>query len=886
MTAAPSPSATRAWYALDPASAAQRLGSDLARGLSDAEARRRIAQHGPNTLRESQGRGRVAIAVAQFTDFMILLLIGAAIASGIIGDMADTAVILGIVIVNAAVGFAQEFQAERAMAALRRLAAPGALVLREGTSRTMAADWIVPGDVVLLEAGSAVPADLRLVEAAGLTVGEAALTGESVPVAKQTAAIDGSGLPIAERGNMAFKGTVVLAGRGRGLVVATGMATELGGVAGMLEGAGQTRTPLQLRLAAFGRQISLAAVAICVVIFVTGVVRGEPPLLMLMTALSLGVAAIPEAMPAVVTVLLALGARRMAREHALIRRLPAVETLGSVTTICTDKTGTLTRNELRAVEIHAGRRRQAAGAIDRRAEPERTLLLALALCNDVAAAEDAAGNAAGVRGDPTEVALWRLASGFGVDKAAEQRAAPRILELPFDSGRKRMTTLHRRGRGFVAYVKGAPEAVIGRCTGMATSAGIVPLDPAAMSASADAMADDGLRVLAVACRAFDTLPDARSEDAIEQRLTLLGLVGLLDPPRDEARAAVATCRAAGITVVMITGDHPLTARAIARQIGLMGEADAVLTGRDLQTLTDEQLLQRVADIRVYARLDPAQKIRIVAALQARGEVVAMTGDGVNDAPALARAEIGIAMGRIGTDVARESASLVLLDDNFATIVTAVREGRRIYANIRRFVRFVVSCNSAEIWTIFLAPFLGMPVPLLPIQILWMNLVTDGLPGLALAAEPAERGIMRLPPRPKQEGLFAGGMLWQVVWMGLLMAAATLTAQAFALQSGRDHWRTMAFTVLTLAQMWQVLAIRSDQVSLLRQGLFSNLPLLGAVLLTFTLQLALIYVPPLSAIFHTAPLTGGELAACIALSSIVFFAIEATKWVARRGAAGR
>ncbi len=487
----------------------------------------------------------------------------------------------------------------------------------------------------------------------------------------------------------------------------------------------------------------------------------------------------------------------------------------------------------------------------------------------------------GTLGDPTEVALWRAAAMAGIDKAGREAAAPRVLELPFDSERKRMTTLHQMPQGVIAYTKGAPETVLARCVSVATASGAIPLDRKAADRAAEAMAEDGLRVLAVACRRWDALPDDHAIEVVEQDLTLLGFVGLLDPPRPEAAAAVATCRAAGITPIMITGDHPVTARAIARHIGILDDTDAIMTGRELQTLTDVALQRRVRDVRVYARVDPAQKIRIVAALQAAGEIVAMTGDGVNDAPALARAEIGVAMGQVGTDVAREAASLILLDDNFATVVAAVREGRRIYDNIRKFIRFVVTCNTAEIATIFLAPFLGLPVPLLPIQILWMNLVTDGLPGLALAAEPAEGDIMRRPPRPPREGLFGQGMAWQVIWVGLLMAGITLLTQAYAVRNGLEHWRTMVFTVLTLTQMWQVMAIRSERVPLSQQGILSNRPLLGAVLLTFVLQLAVIYLPPLNTIFDTAPLTVGELLACLALSSVVFFAIDASKRLGAR-----
>ncbi len=870
------PEPTTAWHTLDAANTAARLRTDPQRGLSAAEAADRRRRHGPNVLQEAVRRSPLRMLAAQFADFMILLLIAAALVSGVIGDIEDTVVILGIVVLNAAVGFVQEFRAERAMAALQRLAPQRAVVLRDGRSQAVSAEDLVPGDVVLLEAGNAVPADLRLLEAVDLKLGEASLTGESLPVEKLTTPLDDATAPLGDRRNLAFKGTVVLYGRGRGIVTAIGMATELGHIASLLQSGEPPRTPLQQRLTVFGRQIAIGALAICALIFGIGLLRGEPPLLMLLTALSLAVAAIPEALPAVVTVLLALGAGRMARAHALIRRLPAVETLGSVTTICSDKTGTLTRNEMRATEAWINGKRVAVAALDPAAPPDVALLRAMALCNDVATAEDGQ-----VLGDPTEVALWREAAAAGFAKTELERNFGRVLDVPFESERKRMTTLHVQGDGFLAITKGAPETTLPQCSAVMTAAGAVPLDLAAMLRLADAMAADGLRVLALASRSWDTLPTERSAAMLERDLTLLGLVGLLDPPRPEARDAVATCRQAGITPVMITGDHPATARAIARQLGLLDEHAGVLTGRDLQALSDQALQQRVGTIRVYARVDPAQKIRIVAALQATGEVVAMTGDGVNDAPALARADIGVAMGKLGTDVAREAASLVLLDDNFATIVAAVREGRRIYDNIRKFVRFVVTCNSAEIWTIFLAPFLGLPVPLLPIQILWINLVTDGLPGLALAAEPAEGAIMHRPPRPPREGLFAGGMARHVIWVGLLMAGLTLATQAAAIAAGDTHWQTMVFTVLTFVQMWQVMAIRSDRESLFRQGLLSNKPLLGAVMLTFVLQLLVIYLPPLNPIFDTAPLTLGELAVCVGVSSLVFVAIELGKWRERR-----
>lgn len=865
-----------AFHTLTTERVAAQLGTDPARGLSTEEVARRQIRYGTNTLRKTSGRGLLRMATDQFTDFMILLLIAAALLSGFIGDIEDSVVILIIVVLNAAVGFVQQYRAERAMSALKQLASLQAIALRDGGARSIPAEALVPGDVVLLEAGSVVSADLRLLDAVDLKLDEAALTGESLPVEKIVEPLDDPALPIGDRRNMAFKGSVVLYGRARGLVVATGMATELGRIARLLESAERQRTPLQRRLSVFGQQIGIGAVAICLFIFVLGLLRGEPPLLMLLTALSLAVAAVPEALPAVVTVLLALGASRMARQNALIRRLPAVETLGSVTTICSDKTGTLTRNEMQVSEVYVDGRRKPVAEFDPASRPGRDVLRIMALCNDVEPASDGTP-----LGDPTEMALWQAAAAAGAAKTVLAQTAPRLLERPFDSERKRMSTLHADQERVVAYVKGAPETVLPRCRFLAGAHREEPLDIREASAEAEAMAENGLRVLALAYRRFPSMPEDTTSDAIERELTLVGLVGLLDPPRPEAAAAVAICRAAGIAPVMITGDHPATARAVARQIGLAETAQAVISGRELVLLSDAELRERVQSVCVYARVDPEQKLRIVAALQASGHIVAMTGDGVNDAPALARADIGVAMGRIGTDVAREASSLVLLDDNFATIVAAVREGRRIYDNIRKFIRFVVSCNLAEIGAILLAPMFGMPVPLLPIQILWINLVTDGMPGLALAAEPAEDDVMRRPPRPPRESLFARGMLRHVAVGGLVMTGITLGTQAVAMDAGLPHWQTMVFTVLSFVQMAQIMAIRSERASLFELSLLSNKPMLGAVGLTILLQLAVIYIPVLNTIFYTEPLSLAELIACCAASSLVLASSELDKWFVRR-----
>jgi Ca2+-transporting ATPase len=649
------------------------------------------------------------------------------------------------------------------------------------------------------------------------------------------------------------------------------------------------RSPLQTRLAAFGRRLAVLVVGLCIVIFVTGRLRGEPAVLMFMTALSLAVAAIPEALPAVVTVSLALGARRMVRQHALIRRLPAVETLGSVTYICTDKTGTLTENRMRVDTVRDLREMSDVphlGASTGATHHDVPLALpdVVTLCTDVQQTPTGA-----LVGDPTETALVRWANEQGVDTATVHRQWPRIGELPFTSERARMTTVHRAVNGDtrVACSKGAPERIISACDHMWTSETVLPISATArhdLLAQAEQMAADGLRVLAVAC-AIDRRTPSDPIESLEEHQTLLALIGLLDPPRDEAREAVRLCRSAGIQVVMITGDHPATARAIAQRLGIIGAADdraTVLTSRSLAEMDDEALREQAAHVRVYARVAPEDKLRIVKALQARGEFAAMTGDGVNDAPALKRADIGIAMGRGGTDVAREASHMVLLDDNFATIVQAVHEGRRIYDNIRRFVRFVLSTNSGEIWTLFLAPFLGLPLPLLPIHILWMNLVTDGLPGLALSAERAEPDVMHRPPRPPSEGMLAHGLWQHAVWVGLLMSALALGTQAWALRTGNGHWQTMTFTVLTLSQLTHLMAIRSERQSLFSIGVASNPLLLLAVVATLGLQGATIYVPAMNRLFHTAPLSLGELLTCIGLASLVFVAVECEKWLARRG----
>jgi Ca2+-transporting ATPase len=672
-----------------------------------------------------------------------------------------------IVALNALVGVVQEWRAELALETLRKMTAPTARILRAGEQRIAPAREIVPGDIVLLSEGDIVPADLRLLESSTLRADESTLTGESVPVDKDADLVVAADAALGDRLNMAFKGTILTHGRAVGIAVATGMETGFGRIAGMLERSERIQTPLQRRLARFGQWLGMVVLVLCAVIFGFGLVRGEAPLVMFLTAVSLAVAAVPEALPAVVTVALALGAREMIRHNALVRVLPAVETLGSVTTICSDKTGTLTQNKMHVdVATSCAQPLHLDGSLedDRRIG---ALLLAMALCSD--AAIDADGE---LIGDPTEVALSARAAAAGLARRKLEELLPRIGEFAFDSDRKRMTTLHRDRDGMIALVKGAPEALLPRCTKCLTAAGgHEALKAEEVLAEAEEMATKGLRVIAFAERRWSrtSSPPNESADGVERDMTFLGLVGLLDPPRPEASDAVALCRRAGITPVMITGDHPATARRIGQRLGFIDDGDSVVSGSELRDMSDSELKSRVDGIRIYARADPAQKIRIVEALKSHGEIVAMTGDGVNDAPALKRADIGVSMGRGGTDVARESSSLVLLDDNFATIVGAVRTGRRIYDNVRKFIKYTMTSNSGEIWTISLAPFFGLPIPLLPVHILWINLVTDGLPGLALAAELEEEDVMQRPPRPPNESIFAQGMWQHIIWCGLTMA---------------------------------------------------------------------------------------------------------------------
>ncbi|MCB9378108.1 MAG: cation-translocating P-type ATPase [Holophagales bacterium] len=846
------------WHDLEIDEVERLLGVER-HGLDRAEAQHRLAHHGPNELERGTRRTTAGLLVAQLEDWMIVVLFVAAAIAGAIGDRTDAIVILAIVLVNTVIGALQAYRAERSLEALRQISAPQATVRRGGAVCVVPARELVPGDVVLLEAGQVVPADLRLSHCHDLRLQEAALTGESLDVAKQTEALPARDLPLGDRTNLGFKGTLVAKGRGEGFVVATGMQTEMGRIARLLEQK-TPATPLQRRMAAFGKRISVAVLALCGLLFLAGWLRGGDPIPLLLTAISLAVAAIPEALPALMSVSLALSAGRMARQHALVRRLAAVETLGSVTVICTDKTGTLTRNRMRVERL-----------VPVDAASLSPLLEAMALDNDVV--RDPDGEPVG---EGTEVALYEHARSHGIDKAEAERALPRVAEIPFDAARKRMSTIHQRADGRrVLFIKGAPEALMPRAT----------RPPPAWGIEAERLAAEGLRVIAFGWRTLPVgeLPEDRA--GLERDITLLGLVGIQDPPRDEVPQAIADCQGAGIRTLMITGDHPATARTIARQVGILTEAESadprsLITGPELARLSAGALLDRVDPIRVYARVSPEQKLDIVAALQARGHFVAMTGDGVNDAPALKRADIGVAMGMTGTDVAREAADMVLLDDDFATLARAVKEGRRVFDNIRKFIQYILTANAGEIWAIALAPMIGLPIPLLPVHILWINLVTDGLPGLFLSLEPAERDLMQRPPRDPDESVFAHGLGAHVLWVGLLMGGVTLAAQAWAIGNADTRWQTIAFNVLCLSQMGHVLAIRSER-SFLRSRPFSNPALLAAVALTFALQALVTFAPPLQDLLHTEALAPREILVVGALSSVVFLGVEAEKLARRR-----
>jgi P-type Ca2+ transporter type 2C len=878
------------WHQLDPPAVLRELMTDSASGLTEAEATRRLAANGRNELAGSGIRNPWLILWEQLTALLVVVLIVAAVVSAILGDYKDAVAIGVIVVLNALLGFSQEYRAEKAIAALKKLSVPSVRVRRDGEIREVEASLLVPGDIVILEAGNFIAADCRLFASAGLQTHEAALTGESEPIKKVTIAIAQSDLPLGDRRNMAFMGTFITAGRGEAVITETGMRTELGRIATLIQQVGTEPTPLQRRLSHVGRTLAITALLLVALIFVLGLLRGEELRLLFLTAVSIGVAAVPEGLPAVVTIALALGAQRMLKRRALIRKLSAVETLGSVTVICSDKTGTLTENRMTAAVLElADESLDLEDDIpaDRAMAGFRLLLAAGALCNDARSSTS---------GDPTEAALVTAAGRFDLRKPDLDELFPRIDEVPFSSERKRMTTIHRvpsdpgpasldAGIGawpYLAFTKGAVDSLLEIADAVWIHGRAEPLTEMwrdRLAGANEGLARKGMRVLGVAFRGLESRPDAADLN-LEQDLVFLGMVGIIDPPRPEAFSAVARCKSAGIRPVMITGDHPLTAQSIADRVGIIDHG-AIVTGTQLERLSSTDLESVTDSARVYARVSPEHKLRIITGLQRRGQIVAMTGDGVNDAPALKKADIGVAMGITGTDVAREAADMILLDDNFATVVAAVEEGRVIYDNVRKFIRYILTTNSGEIWVMLASPFLGMPLPLLPLQILWMNLVTDGLPALALGVEPAEAELMQRPPYPPGESIFARGMGRHVLWVGVLMGSLSLGVGFWYWHIGDSRWQTMLFTTLTLSQMAHVMAIRSERRSLFQIGLLSNKPLLGAVALTVFLQLALIYVPWLQPVFATLALPLKDLGLTLAISSSTFVAVEVEKWILRR-----
>ena len=860
------PVSRHSWHSLDAQAVATHLAVDSSRGLDEAEATRRLALHGPNRLPEPRPRPAWRRFLDQLLQPLVQVLIVAGLVTGVLGQWVDMGVILGVVFVNAVVGFIQEGRAESALAALARALASEATVLREGQRKRLDATELVPGDVVMLSPGDRVPADLRLLHGKELRLLEAALTGESVPAGKLADQPLAADTPLAERRNMAYAGTHVAAGQGQGLVIATGQATETGQIARLIAASPELSTPLTRKMGHFARWLLLAILTFASLTFVVGVARGEHAYAMFMAAVALAVGAIPEGLPAAITITLAIGVARMARRQAIIRKLPAVETLGSTTVICSDKTGTLTENAMTVRAVWAGGRRHQVGGqgygVEGVLEPPpaagqdaalREALLAGVLCNDSSLQRD--GRHWRITGDPTEAALLVAARKAGLDEATLRTVFPRLDELPFDAGRQAMATLHEIEGDRVAYAKGAVERLLPACAAMLDADGReVAVDVAAVEAEAGDLARQGMRVLALA---HVRLPAVHALDAghLERGLVFLGLAGMLDPPRPRAVAAVKACHAAGIRVKMITGDHPETALAIARQLGIAGAGATALAGRDLAGLDADALRAAAARVDVFARVEPEQKLHLVEALQAHGEVVAMTGDGVNDAPALKQADIGIAMGLSGTEVAKEAAAMVLTDDNFASIEAAVEEGRGICDNLVKFITWTIPTNAGEGLVIVAAVLAGATLPITPLQILWINMTTAVLLGLTLAFEPAEKGIMRRPPRPPSAPILDRVLVWRILLVGMLLLLGAFGLFLVELERGHGlaEARTVAANVFVLVETAYLFNCRSLTRSFWSMGLFSNRWLWLGVGLMLALQLAFTYLPLFNSLFHTAPI---------------------------------
>lgn len=874
------------WHTREAAEAFQELTTST-EGLTKAEAQERLQKSGYNELKKRKGRGVLSIFADQFKDLLITVLIAATLISFVLGETTDAFIILIIIIINAFMGLAQEYKAEKAIERLKELASPVATVMREEEIMDIPAKEVVPGDVIILESGDFVPADGRLFEVSYLKVDEASLTGESVPSTKVTEVLPD--VSLADRENMVYMGTTVTDGRGKAVITSTGMNTEMGKIAEVIQSMDREKTPLQEKLEDFSKVLTGGVAGFCVFIFVLGTMRGEPTFEMFLTAVSLAVAAIPEGLPAIVTIVLALGVQRMIKRNALMRRLRAVETLGSATIICSDKTGTITRNEMMVSQIFVdntmytvtGRGYSSTGSFHtdttnnkKRVTPRGALVLILeigVLCNDAHVYEET------VVGDPTEASLIVSAAKAGLKKEELEEKYERILEIPFSSERKRMTTINKKNQKFIVYTKGAPDVILDLCTQIVENGTVTLLTEEkkqGILSVYNRMASKALRALAMAYKEVTDIPE-KDED-IESDLIFVGIQSMRDDPRPEVKDAITVCNHAGIKSMMITGDFKATAVAIAEEVGITGEA---LTGGELDSLSDEELIQKIEDIGVVARVSPEHKTRIVTALKGKGHIVAMTGDGVNDAPSLKKADIGIAMGITGTDVAKEAADMVLTDDNFASIVKAVEEGRHIYDNIVKFIYFLLCCNVGEIFVLFFAILLGFSRPLIPIQILWINLVTDGFPALALGVDPEEEGIMERNPRDPQESIFAEGRGRGIIEIGLLMSVLVLIGFYF-FGGTTDHARTLAFSTLVFVQLAHTFNARSEHRSIFDIGVFSNRYLVGAVLLSVGLQLSVVHTPVLQPLFGTVPLGICDWALILVLSSLIIVGGEVKKRVQR------
>ena len=881
------------WYQQETDDVLRQLATSFESGLSSAEAHRRLEEYGPNELQAAAHISPWHILFQQFKNVLIIILLIATLLSAFLGHGIEAVAIAVIVLFAVLLGFVQEFRAEKAIEALRQMAAPTASVIRDGEEMELPAHDVVPGDVTFLRAGDKIPADVRLLEAINLQIEEAALTGESVPVEKQVAAIPAADLALGDRRNMGYAGTVATYGRGRAVVVGTGMNTEFGKIATMLQTIETGRTPLQENLDRVGAVLARASFVIVGIIVALGLIRGQDFIEMLIFGVALAVAVVPEALPAVVTISLAIGVQRMVKRHALMRRLPAVETLGSTSVICSDKTGTLTKDEMTVRKVHtAGQMFDVSGTgyephgqfsynggSTQPPEALRQLLRGAALASDAHIVHNETENRWHVKGDPTEGALVVAAAKAGMAKAELDRTYPRLDEIPFTSETKRMTTLHQMPEGVMAFSKGAPEIILEDCTQQMTADGVRPLDAAdraRLLETAQEMAGQALRVLAVAAKPETIIGQA------EKGMTYLGMLGMIDPPRPEAKAAIATCNEAGIKAIMITGDHPLTARAVATELGLLKNG-RVVTGAELEAMDDAQFEQQVEDIEVYARVSPAHKLRVVTALQNRGHIAAMTGDGVNDAPALKKADIGIAMGITGTDVTKEAAAMTLTDDNFASIVAAIEEGRGIFGNVKKYLMYLLSSNIGEIGLMAGATLLGLPLPLSAVQILSVNLATDGLPALALAVDPPEPDLMKRKPRDPRTGIFTRPVVILMLLGGIWSTIINLGLFIWADSSGRRHPEamTMTFVSLVLIQFFKAYNFRSDRHSVLNKP-FANKWLNWAIIFDFLFLLVIVYVPWFHEPFGTFSLPWRDWAILVPLAFTVVPVLELAKWMERRG----